>query len=281
MALVPTRHFVSSEEPQNIRFRGLRVNYTNTTTITINVNSPFGKATVPVTNGTNSFAVPMKAAKTCVITTAGAGGLHNSLAEANSTLYLAFFAFSTVTHQLAPFFVPNNTIVDAALIAALTGGITTFDYWSSCVGFVRNDGAGNFIKFENSLPGVFRYLPATLTDTNVLTNGVAQPGPTLVDCSALVPYTYYGEIFGRFSGDNTSNDKLSFGIQEYDGTTYIERVLCANVDNEAGEYQTPSGYFIMGDGDGRGPQQVMYYTWSAAPSTGLTIRVTGARLKGF
>ena len=47
MAFVPVRPQSSSVAASNIRFRGVRVNWTNVTTITINVNTPHNFAIIP------------------------------------------------------------------------------------------------------------------------------------------------------------------------------------------------------------------------------------------
>ena len=265
---------------------GFRVSYVDANSISLTP-TPNGnyEGIVPVTNGTVGFDVVLNpsSAWNCSLATPGSGGLLTGYVRTNNTLYCLYLAYCSSTGEKALFFAPYNVQVNLVVVASLTnnGSGTAFDFYSSCLGAVRNLVA-TIVPFENPEPGKFLYLPSVTTDVQVLTTGVAIVN-TAVNCTGLVPTYDYSGFFGRYLCENTNAiaPTPDIYIFEYDGTNYVSRNEVDNIDDLVGTWRTPSGIFKIGNGRGRSPVDVLNYRWTAAPSIGLTLQIHGFELQGF
>lgn len=131
--------FAGTQRPWNVMFI-----YANVTRVKIRPFGMDGLAYVPMVNSAGQLLITTFSGADWVITTTGAGGLHDDHAEAADTGYDIYLVAgpSGVTSMG----VPTGTTIDGTKMAAFDDG--TYTFWSRPAWFVRNDSAGDLLDFR-------------------------------------------------------------------------------------------------------------------------------------
>ena len=283
-------HFPGPEGPpyQRLvnRILGGRFVYTDASTITLAVVGLDQWMYLSVSDGQDlTQIVRMFSDLICDLSVSGAGGLHNDYAEAIDTPYVIYAAWdpSTVPDEdhashpadLVLFAVPSGTVVDAALVAALTGG-GAYSWWSEPIGLMVNDGAGDVYPFIQLTTRWFRFNDPGFV--NLLAAGTANI-LTVIDCSAAIPYLLGIELQIGTYAHNAAAVQTRCSMSEFDGVAHhLFGGSTYNVQSGPGGL-TANGYkqsraFLRGD-----PSTAFSYQWiPAVPTYGLQLQLYGVKL---
>lgn len=241
--------------------------YVDTHTIRLHISAIDGYVKILVEDGDRRQYVDTEDVLECDLAVSGAGGLHNAYAEQVSTCYVVYAAWNSTTAErngdLCLFAVPSGTVVNYALVSALTGGMGIYDMWSLPIAFVVNSAAGNIQPFVCVGPKLFWFTPMF----QVMAQNANTPNYAAVNLSGSIPWVY-GAIarFSYYSDNQNVPDNWSeFGF--YDGTTVFncwgERVcvVAATFVKKlgTGQFDVP----IIHD-----PATLLQFRWTAAPSWG-------------
>ena len=180
--------------------------------------------------------------------------------------------FSDLSCNLVLFAGPSGTVVDGALVAALTGG-GAYSWWSDPIGMMVNDGAGNIISFEQT--GNFFKFHAHADGEAVLVFGTVIVGPALVDLSAFVP-------------TESIQFRLSVFADNIGAVACYCDILTTNGVDMHVAYSSPWSINAVGysqysraliDVDIINPaDDLLYYLWSGAVVSGLSLFIQGVKL---
>ena len=158
------------DTPQPRLTDGIFDRISNSTIRLVVTDSPFVR--IYVHNATDFWTIASSANLDCNLAVEGIGGLHDDhFPEAADTCYVIYAAWDSTTTvddgDLGLFAVPSGTVVNAALLAALTdgGAPAAYDCWSLPIGMAAND-ALNIRAFFYTHPGRF-----TFGDEFVMLNG--------------------------------------------------------------------------------------------------------------
>lgn len=214
----------------------------------------------------------------CDLDVSGAGGRHNSTgAKLVDTPYVIYAAWNSESAErngdLCLFATPPATVVNQALILALTGG--TFDMWSEPLMCIITGNAPNGFLYPFVETPQHRII--LWVDTlEPLTEGKAV-ADTAIDCSNFVPNIYGTEVeFNWMALDagivtNGVRVCINDGAQEQE---IINQIACNIATNEkvldSGRF---TAYMIQT------PATFLHYVWTAAaPTVGLTLTVKTLKL---
>lgn len=263
------------------RLKGGTWVYTDASTVTLEVDGPELWMFIEVSDGENlSQVVRLFEDLECDLSVSGAGGLHNDFAEAIDTPYVIYAAWDPSTRPDADdpdnpadvclFAVPSGTVVNAALVAALTGG-GYYSWWSEPIGLMINDGAGDILHAYYA-SGLF-WFDENYSDLKVLLNGKATAS-TPIDISAFVPNEAICFLSLVLFEQSVANPRIYY-YYTYNGTIENQKLFGA-VQSAAG-YETKNYYFnefpVLND-----PADLIRYKWNAAPADGTDYYIFGVRL---
>lgn len=255
--------------------------YTDASTVTLEVVGIDQWMYFSVSDGQDLIQiVRMFSDLTCNLAVSGAGGLHNAYAEAIDTPYVIYAAWDPSTEpdedavtnpaDLVLFAVPSGTVVNAALVAALTGG-GTYSWWSCPLGVMINDGASDILTFVMSADGWMSIPP-----TQVETAGVAIAW-TAVDCSDVVPDLPGIGVQFRIMAESTGVADRNVAIGLFDGTNENTILTLDSLANIAGSVKRKTALLEVWMIDT--PTTFFVFDWDVAPSYGLDVYVTAIKVR--
>ena len=275
-------HFPGPEGPpyshSSRRYNGGRFHWVSNSALRFVIETVSGRADMPVSDGADDQIVYISADLDCDLAISGIGGLHNAFAEAADTPYVIYAAWDPSTEprdwetydpaDIGLFAVPSGTVVDGALVAALTGG-GNYSWWSSPVAACINNTALNIVPWAMCGDGSpYFSIDLGVLIASGLTSIVAD---TAVDCSAFIPDIPGLRMLFYTIGVNNGAPPLILTISLNDGATIFERLSLSNIGNGAGQDHSKECCWccpMVGD-----PTDFFRYHWSGAPTVGMTVRM--------
>ena len=235
----------------------------------------------------NQQKIMFSESKEVDLAVAGPYGLHNSYAEAASTCYVIYAAWNSYTNpeesldylvtddtafEGCIFAVPSGTVVNAAVIAALTGN---FDAYSKPLGFFTNDDQSDILGFYSVDRKTIRY-HATDFGIVALNNGVEE-AETAISLVGIVPEEAC-RIRLYVAADQTDDDPVSnVLISIFDGTTVYDVLQSGTLGAGAiGEVTWLRDIFDIDVINA--VATLLYYIWSDTPTGGLDVYVQAVQL---
>jgi hypothetical protein len=213
----------------------------------------------------------------CDLSVSGPDGLHPDHLEQNSTVYAIYAAWrsSTAEHDgdVCLFAVPSGTTVNAAKVADLYPA-NPFDYWSECLGFVVNSGAGNIHPFYNL--GSMFWFHASHYGIPILVNGTAIFSSS-VPIHAVVPKESAGLVLSLIAENTGASERsVSVNCNRPSATyliyrNYLSSVVLGNAVKVCCTITVPvpAGHSLV---------DLLKYSWSGAPVGGLNLSILGVML---
>ena len=236
----------------------------------------------------NQQKIMFSESKEVDLAVAGPYGLHNSYTEEASTVYVIYAAWNSYTNpeesldylvtddtafEGCIFAVPSGTVVNAAVIATLTGN---FDAYSKPLGFFANSAGSNILNFLSVDRKTERYHAVDFGQV-VLSAGVAVAAAKIdlsdfVPCEACRVRLY---IHATQTGvDPVPNVLISLD----DGTTIYDVAQSGTMGGAAIGQVTWWSLIFDIDVIQADLTDMLEYIWSGAPTGGLNVYVQAVQL---